>query len=67
MKAAEYIKFRVDNMGVTYTAISKKTGIPVDTISKSLRGKRKLPADEMVAICNAVNINLCDFKNLAGG
>ena len=64
MCVATRIKELIEEKGVTYTFISEKTGIPVDALSKSFLGKRRLPADEMVAICDAVSI---DLKELNGG
>jgi len=51
----------VEERGTTYTFLSKKTGIKVDAISKSFSGKRRLPADEMVALCRVLNIDLKDL------
>lgn len=62
MSAAQRIKEIIEGKGVTYTFISSKTGISVDAISRSMSGKRKLPADEMIAICEAVGIDLCDLQ-----
>lgn len=61
MRAFEKLKQLIDDKGITYTFISNKTGIPVNTISRSLSGKRKLPADEMISICKATGIDLSDF------
>lgn len=55
---ASTLKKLIDDKGITYAFISKKSGIPVDAISKSLLGKRRLAADEMIAICQAANIGL---------
>ncbi len=63
MKVAQRIKEIVDDRGVTYTSISSKTGITVNAISQSFAGKRKMSADEMIAICKAVNIDLSDLQN----
>lgn len=64
MKAAEKIKTLVESKGVSYTFISQETGIPVNAISRSLMGKRRLPADEMILICNVIGIDLGDFDRL---
>lgn len=61
MNVAQRMKTLVQARGVTYTFISAKTGIPVDAISRAFLGKRKLPADEMVKICEAVGIDLNDL------
>ncbi len=63
MKAAEKLKQLIDGRGITYTFISGKTGIPVNSISRSLNGKRRLPADEMIAICEATGIDLYEIIN----
>ena len=55
LRAFEKLKQLIDDKGITYTFISNKTGIPVNTIS------RKLPADEMISICKATGIDLNDF------
>ena len=62
MAVAERLKQLVDDKGVTYSFISSRTGIPVDAISKSLLGKRRLPADELVNICNVVGIELNELQ-----
>ena len=61
MKAAERIRQIVDERGIKYTAISQSTQIPVDAISKSFLGKRKLLADEMLAICNFLHLDIADL------
>lgn len=63
MTAAERIKGILESRGIKYVFISQKTGIPVNKISCALNGKRRLPADEMIAICNAVNIDLSELQN----
>jgi len=66
MCVAERLKLIVEERGTTYTFLSKRTGIKVDAISKSLSGKRRLPADEMIALCHALNVDLCDLGFGAG-
>lgn len=61
MNVAHKVKDLIDGKGITYTFISSKTGIPVDAISKSLLGKRRLSADELVAICKETHIDLADI------
>lgn len=62
MTAAERLKEMIDAKGVTYSFIASKTGIPVGSISKTMLGQRKLPADELVGICRVLNVDLNDFK-----
>jgi len=61
MCVAKALKSIVEERGTTYTFLSKKTGIKVDAISKSLSGKRRLPADEMVVLCRALGVDLHDL------
>lgn len=64
MNASEKLKRLIDDRGITYTFISSRTGISIDAISRSLLGKRKLPADEFIAICNAANIDIREFESV---
>ncbi len=64
MNAAMRIREIVNGRGVTYTFISEKTGIPIDTISRIFLNKRKLMADEMLKICSATGIDLHDLNQL---
>ncbi len=64
MTAAERMKKLVESRGISYTFTSEKTGIPVNSISRSLLGKRRFPADEMILICNAIGVDLGDFAPL---
>ena len=65
MTAAERIREIIESKGISYTFISEKTGIPVNAISRSFLGKRRLPADEMVAICGVIGVDLGDFCNMS--
>ena len=58
---AQKMRLLIEQKGITYTFISEKTGIPVDALSKSFLGKRRLPADEMISICREVGIDLSDL------
>ena len=59
---AEVLKTKIENLGVSYSFISNKTGIPVDAISRVMLGKRRLMADEMIAICGAIGVELSDLR-----
>ena len=63
MKAAEIIKEQMHEKGITITRVSGKTGIPVNQISQSLLGKRKLGADEMIRICACIGLDVGAFNN----
>jgi transcriptional regulator with XRE-family HTH domain len=57
---AAIAKYLADN-GITQTHLSKKTGIGQVTLNQTLNGKRKLPAEEYVLICRALNVPLDKF------
>ena len=65
MTVAQKMKLLIEQKGITYTFISEKTGIPVDALSKSFLGKRRLPADEMISICREVGIDLRAGKGVS--
>lgn len=62
MDIAIKLKQIVDNRGVKLTAISKATRIPVDAISRSFLGKRKMTADEFVNICDFLGVSIDDLQ-----
>ena len=55
----DYVK---DN-GIKQIHLSQQTGIPADTISRILRGERRIMADEFLEICFTLDINPLIFKN----
>lgn len=63
MSVAERMKSIINDRGVTYSFISRKTGIPVDSISRSMAGKRKLPAEELVKICLLLGVDISAFSD----
>ena len=60
---AEKLKRIADERGIKYTAISQATHIPIDAISKSFNGKRKMLADEFLSICRFMNVEWNDLKD----
>lgn len=62
MNAAQKLKRAIEERGVMRTFISKKTGIPLDALSKTFSGKRRLTADEFIAICGALEIDMNSMK-----
>ncbi len=62
MSVAEIVKRMVESRGISYTFISERTGIPVNSISRSFLGKRRFPADEMILICNAIGVELNEIN-----
>lgn len=54
----ERIKCYIDSIGVKQQKIAELTGIPANTLSTMLSGKRQIRIDEYVAICNALNVSV---------
>ena len=57
----DYVK---DN-GIKQIHLSQQTGIPADTISRILRGERRIMADEFLEICFILDVNPLIFKKPA--
>lgn len=65
MSVAKTLGETVRNRGVMISFISRKTGISVDALSKSFAGQRRLSADEMILICNALGLDVHDLIDSA--
>lgn len=57
-KAVEFVGAEVNRRGIKYTAIFRATGIPVDALSKSFSGQRKMGADELLQVCRYIGIDI---------
>lgn len=54
----EYV---VEN-GIKQVYIAQKTGLTADTVSKMLKGNRRILADEFLLICTALDIDPNIFR-----
>lgn len=61
MRSLEFINKYLEETGTDISSISEKTGIPLNLLTQSLNGQRKMPADEFVEICLAIQANPLDF------
>ena len=57
MKMYERIKMYMDDNGIKQNYVADKSGIPENTLSMIFTGKRKLYADEFVAIIFVLGID----------
>lgn len=57
------IKNYIQEIGLKFCAVAEKAGIPLNTFSDMMNGKRKITADEYVAICRALSVPLEKFVN----
>lgn len=46
----------LQNNGITQAYVAEKTGITTNALNLSLKGKRKLTADEYIRICNVLKV-----------
>ncbi len=65
MKANEVIKKYIVDNGIKPTFVSEKAGINPELFRRSMDGTRRIPADEFIAICNVLSLNISDFDNLS--
>ena len=56
------IREYIDRMGFTQTVVARNAGMTKVALSESLRGNRRLTADEYVSICRALGVS-ADFFN----
>lgn len=63
MTVAEKLDSLIESRGIKYTFIAGQTGMAIDAVSKALHGKRKLTADELLAICRATGIQLSELQD----
>ena len=62
MKANLFIKQYLEEKGIKPSFVSDRAGISPELFMRSLNGKRKIPADEFISICNVLSLNISDFK-----
>ena len=67
MKVYERINAYIAANGVTTDALSNSTGIPKDRLRSMLSGKETLYAEDLKAICLALNVSPEIFINTQGG
>ena len=56
------INKKIDERGITMTNTAKRAGISPDLLYRTLDGKRKLKADELISLCQVLDLTLADFK-----
>lgn len=61
MKAYEVIRHRMEENGIKQVFVAEKADVPPVLFQRSLDGKRKIPADEFIRICQVLKLDLADF------
>lgn len=62
MTAAQTINEYLLSNGIKRSFVAEKAGISVDLLCRTLDGRRKLPADEFLRICNALSLDIGYFN-----
>lgn len=62
MSTAAILKRYISENGIKQNFIADKAGMSAELLRRSLEGKRKLQADEFIAICGALSLDLDYFK-----
>ena len=57
----EKIKAYIEESGLKFGAIAERIGMPMNTFSAMMNGKRKITAEEYFAICKALDVPLEKF------
>ena len=56
------VKKYLDDNGIKYSFLSEKIGMPMNTLSYLLNGKRKMSVEEYFTICDALEIPVDSFE-----
>ena len=56
------INNRIDQLGLKQVYVSERAHMNPELLSRTLRGDRKLKADEFVSLCSVLGLTLDDFK-----
>lgn len=56
----------ITEKGIKQVHLSRKTGMAPDIVSKILKGKRKITAEEFLLICDALEIDPNMFRKNKG-
>lgn len=64
-KIIKVIKDTLQQRGMKQEFLCQKLEIDNTKFSQSMRGKRKLPVNEFIAICLFLKLNISDFGEIA--
>ncbi len=62
MTAAKAINGYMEAKGIKRSFIARQIGMPPELLGRTLDGKRKLKADEFLAICEVLSLDMEYFK-----
>ena len=65
LNIAQAIQEYLISHGIRQTFVAEKCGWPKQKVNAIVRGKKKMTADEMAAICNAIDVPYDFFYKIA--
>ena len=63
MSACLALKRFISEHGIKINYVARKAGISPELLRRSLAGSRKLTADELLAVCSALSLELDYFSD----
>lgn len=58
----ERIRDFIEKSGLKFGVVAERVGIPMNTFSAMMNGKRKITAEEYFSICEALGVPLDKFS-----
>jgi transcriptional regulator with XRE-family HTH domain len=58
---SDELRLFIKNKGLTIKAISKSMGLQPNSLSRKIANDRKFTINDLIMICEIVNIDICDF------
>lgn len=62
MNVTSTIKQYITDNGIKQNFVAEKAGISAELLRRSLDGKRKMQADEFLAVCNVLSLDFDYFR-----
>lgn len=66
MSTTAIIKEYISSNGIKQNFVAEKVGMSAELLRRSLEGKRTLKADEFIAICGILSLDLSYFAGKTG-
>lgn len=63
MSVEQVIARIIDDRGLKIKAVSERTGVRYSLLQPSLKGRRELRADELLAVCAFLRVDPMQLKN----
>lgn len=65
MKAYQVIEERRDERGIPCAELARRVDMQPELLRRGLTGLRNITAEEFVALCKELHLDLSDFKEVA--